>query len=345
MIEIDGSFGEGGGQILRTAVGLAALTETQLRIKNIRAGRQKPGLQNQHLCAVRSVSQICQGELEGDTLGSPTLVFAPQRIQGGDYELNIGTAGSATLVAQSVLFPLLTARTPSHVRIIGGTHNPMAPPFEFFDAVYLPQLRKMGIPVQSRLWKHGLYPKGGGEIEFSLYPTTSMRGLAIRELGKFRSARITALVANLPLHIAEREVDLIRRRCGWRQCETHAQEIANETGPGNIIVIEIKFDHALHVVIEFGKRGVRAEQVATRALRQAKSVIKAAVPVGEYLADQLLLPAAIAANYHGQSSQFLTTALSGHTTTHIWLLQQFLSIDVDWQADPKGNQLVTVQPN
>ncbi len=344
MFTIDGSYGEGGGQILRTAMGLAAIAGKPVVINNIRAGRRKPGLQRQHLCAVQAVRRVCDGTLTGDSLGSGEILFEPGITRGGDFDFEIGSAGSVTLVAQSVLIPLLRCRDHCRIRVRGGTHNPHAPPYDFFERVYLPCLRRMGLEIQSGLLQHGLYPKGGGEIEFSLSPPSHLTGFDYRQRGKLKSASVWAMVARLPKHIAVREVDLIRRRSQWPNCETHVVEIENDTGPGNVVLIELEFEDCREIVVEFGERGVRAEQVAARALRQAKMFIQNDVPVGEHLADQLLLPAAIAAEFFGETSRFVTGKLSMHATTHIWLLEQLLDVRVELQSlDDTDRWQVTVQ--
>ncbi len=263
MITIDGSYGEGGGQIVRTALGLAAIAGQPLTIKNVRAGRSKPGLQRQHLCAVRAVAKICSAKLEGAELNSRELQFFPQGISGGHYELDIGTAGSTTLVAQSILVPLLRANGPSTACILGCTHNPMAPPYRFFDRIYVPLLHQMGINISSRLSRYGLFPKGGGQIELQMDPPSSMHGIGLSARGDLKSTEVYALVASLPAHIAEREIREIVRRNGWRHSQTHLVEIENDTGPGNVVMIELQFENCRHLITEFGRRGVRAEQVAS----------------------------------------------------------------------------------
>src|SRR5262245_47184416 len=210
-VTIDGSEGEGGGQMLRTALTLSLVTGKPFRIERIRAGREKPGLLRQHLTVIRAAAQIGRADVSGAELGSPVLSFAPSALRAGDYDLAVGTAGSTTLVFQALLPALLSASGPSRLTIEGGTHNPSAPPFEFLAQTFLPVLRRMGASVDARLERHGFYPAGGGRITFEIEPCRALGSLTMIERGSMR-VRACAVVSNLPESIGAREMTVVRDR-------------------------------------------------------------------------------------------------------------------------------------
>ena len=196
MIEIDGSLGEGGGQVLRTSLALSMVTGQPVTLTNIRAGRAKPGLMRQHLACVQAATRICSAQNHGAELGSRALRFEPGTVQPGHYRFDVGSAGSCLLVLQTVLPPLLLALQPSQLTLTGGTHNPMAPPFHFIDRSFVPLLRHMGAEVQLTLRRHGFYPAGGGEVEAVIHPsTTGLRPLVLEERGDVQDGPAEALCA------------------------------------------------------------------------------------------------------------------------------------------------------
>src|ERR1051325_4105851 len=208
MITIDGSFGEGGGQILRTSLALALVTGKPFRIERIRAGRKNPGLLRQHLTAVNAAAQIGRAEVAGASIGSRELTFAPQAVTAGSYHFAVGTAGSATLVLETVLPALLIADGPSALVLEGGTHNPYAPPFDFLDKTFLPLVCMMGPRVAARLERHGFYPAGGGKFIVDIEPAARLGRIELDERGDITGRRARALIANLPRQIAERELSV-----------------------------------------------------------------------------------------------------------------------------------------
>jgi RNA 3'-terminal phosphate cyclase (ATP) len=343
MITIDGSHGEGGGQIVRSSVGLSLVTGIPVTVENIRARRAKPGLRRQHLTAVRAAAEIGAARVEGAEVGSKRLVFEPQGIHGGAYFFRIGTAGSTTLVLQTLLPALLVADEPSHVTLEGGTHNPLAPPFDFLDRCYLPLLGRLGHNVEATLQRHGFYPAGGGRINLTVQPTGRWRPLKLLERGRVVRHDVCALLSQLPDHIGERECSTAIRKLGFRTSEAHLRRITDSSGPGNVLLIEIECEHVTEIVAGFGQRGVKAERVAGGAAREAKRYLDANVPVGEHLADQLLLPLAIGAT-HGAGGSFRTLALSGHSTTHIELLEKLLDVQVTVASEAPDDVLVTIEP-
>lgn len=346
MIEIDGSMGEGGGQIVRSSLALAAVTGQKLRLRNIRRGRSKPGLLRQHLAGVRAISQICPGtvgsSVEGAELGSTELVFTPSPPRGGDYTFEVGSAGSAVLVAQTILPALLIADAPSDVTIGGGTHAAWAPPFDFFERCYLPLLARMGVRALTEIQSHGFYPAGGGKISLTIHPVQKWRGQQINERHGTLQPRVLALAARVPESVAERECDVIRRKTDWEPSAFEAQEVVRSGGPGNVVMIECGFDNVRELFIGFGKKGVKAERVARGVLADARKYLSSHVPVGSYLADQLLLPMGMAAA-NGCHSEFVTSELTPHSKTHIEVLQQFLDIQIRTDVRKDGTTHVSLQ--
>jgi len=323
MITIDGSQGEGGGQILRSSLSLSLLTGQPFRIANIRARRRKPGLLRQHLTAVNAAAQISGAEVKGASLGSALLDFSPGKARPGEYAFAVGTAGSATLVLQTVLPPLLVAGGPSTLKLEGGTHNPFAPPFDFLAKAFLPLLNRMGPRVSATLVRPGFYPAGGGEFHVSIQPVPHLSPLHLDARGEIRNTRAVARVAALPRSIAQRELDVIARELAVDRSALSTEEIPNPQGPGNIVVIEIESEHVTEVFTGFGEKGVRAEEVADQAVEAARQYLAADVPVGPHLADQLLVPLAMAGG-----GSFTTLPLSRHAATNIAVLRQFLNVDV-----------------
>lgn len=338
MVTIDGSQGEGGGQILRSALALSLVTGKALRIDNVRARRKKPGLLRQHLTAVQAATQIGRAKVHGATLGSARLDFVPTTIRPGDYHFDVGTAGSTTLVLQTVLPALLTAAQPSHLSFVGGTHNAFAPPFDFLEQAFLPLVDRMGPRVAATLEVPGFYPKGGGRFSVTIEPVPALARLDLLERGPVRRRSARALVAGLPRNIGERELRVVQSRLGWGPDELLVVEPPGARGPGNVLLIRIECQNVTEVFTAFGERGVRAEMVAERAVAETQRYLDADVPVGEHLADQLLLPFALAGG-----GAFKTLPLSQHAQTNIAVLRSFLDLDV--RVEPTGDEVcvVTVQ--
>lgn len=336
MLNIDGAIGEGGGQILRTALTLSLCLNKPFRIVNIRRARQQPGLRRQHLVAVQAAAEIGRAEVKGATLGSRELVFIPQGISPGDYHFDIGSAGSTTLVVQTVLPALLSAGKPSQLTLEGGTHNPMAPPFDFLERVYLPLINRMGPKVSARIEHYGFYPAGGGCIQLRVDPAAALQPLYLNERGRVQRLAARAYLSQLPEHIAQRELDVIEAGLGLQRdslviCRTPA------VGPGNALVVEVQCEQVTELFSAVGQRGIRAETVAKRVVDRVKRYLSAGVPVGEYLADQLLLPLALAGG-----GSFLTMAPSRHTMTNCAVLQQFMAIAIHCEPAADGRCLITV---
>ena len=253
MITIDGSFGEGGGQILRTSLALSLVTGKPFAIQNIRAGRKKPGLMRQHLTAVNAALEIGLAAVEGNSIGSQNFTFEPEMIKAGNYHFAVGSAGSCTLVFQTILPALLIADESSEIILEGGTHNPFAPPFDFLKKTYLPVINRMGPRVDAVLDKPGFYPAGGGRFKVSINPADLSR-IDLLERGNTINKTARASVANLPVHIAKRELKVIRENLGWDRDRLKAVEVENSKGPGNILIVEIGSDHITEVFTGFGEK-------------------------------------------------------------------------------------------
>ena len=320
MLLLDGSAGEGGGQILRTALGLSLVTGTPFTIERIRAGREKPGLLRQHLTAVQAAAAIGKADVSGAALGSRVLTFRPGAVEPGFYSFSVGTAGSATLVLQTVLPALLTAGGPSTLSLEGGTHNAWAPPFDFLEKAFLPLLARMGAKVAVKLERRGFYPAGGGRFKAVIEPASRLERLELPERGKVRALRGAAIVASLPAGIAQRELKVLERSLSMDRTRLKVIEDRESTGPGNVVFVEVESESVTEVFTGFGEKRVSAEAVAGTLAKEVREYLEADVPVGEYLADQLLIPLALAGG-----GSFLTPPLSSHSTTNIAVIEMFLS--------------------
>ena len=322
MVTIDGSFGEGGGQILRTSLALSLVTGKPFSIHNIRAGRKKPGLMRQHLTAVNAAAEIGRAAIEGNRIGSRTFTFVPETIKPGNFHFAIGSAGSCTLVFQTILPALLMAPGSSVIILEGGTHNPFAPPFDFLVKAFLPLINRMGPRVEAVLEKPGFYPAGGGRFRVSIYPA-GLNRFSLLARGNIINKTARASVANLPVSIANRELKVIHEKLEWEREQLEAVEVENSQGPGNILTVEIESEHVTEVFTGFGEKGVSAEQVAKRAVKSVQEYLSINVPVGRYLADQLLIPMALAGG-----GKFRTLSPSRHTTTNVEIIKKFLDVQI-----------------
>ena len=335
MITIDGSEGEGGGQVVRNALALSLVTGQPFRIANIRGRREKPGLMRQHLTAVEAACAIGSAECEGVAIGSGEIVFRPGTVRAGDYRFAVGTAGSTGLVLQTVLMPLLTADGPSRLVLEGGTHNMMAPPFDFLARAFLPILNRMGPRVEARLERHGFYPRGGGRIEVEIAPAPLVP-IDCLDRGTLRQVAATALFAGLPFEIAEREIATARSSLDWPEAAFTVRQLPPELGPGNVLLLEAEFDHVTEIVTGFGKLGVPAEQLAKRAAQRMAGFLASAAFAGPYLADQLLLPFALAGG-----GSFTTVKPSQHARTAADVIHLFTGLRFTFAQQADGTHLVS----
>jgi RNA 3'-terminal phosphate cyclase (ATP) len=323
MLSIDGSYGEGGGQILRTSLALSLITGRPFRVFNVRARREKPGLQRQHLTAVTAAAAIGTARVEGAHIGSKEFTFEPGAITPGEYKFSIGTAGSTMLVLQAVLPPLLLADAPSLLLFEGGTHNIMAPPFEFIRKSFLPLVNRTGPTVTVELQRYGFYPPGGGRFNVYVEPASELRRLDLLERGAILSERARALCVNLPAHVGERELAVASEQLGWTPDQLQLETSTNAISPGNVFTVEIASETLTEVFTGIGERGVPAERIASRAIHEAKRYLDAGAPVGCHLADQLLIPMALA-----RGGSYVTQTPTPHTTTNIEVIKKFLPVEI-----------------
>ena len=321
MIELDGAVGEGGGQILRSALTLAMVTGRPFRIRNIRANRAKPGLMRQHLVAVQAALQVCGGEATGAALGSQDLTFVPGPVRGGDYEFAIGTAGSCTLVLQTVLPALLRADKPSTLRLAGGTHNPMAPPVQFLQRAWCPRLAEMGARIDIRLERFGFYPAGGGVVVARVEPCAELRPRTWMTRGERRAAYAEAFVAGVPGRVAQRELECVGRAMNWGEDQLLVRDLPAEQGPGNALMLTLDYEHATEVFTAFGEKSVTSEQVARQVVQRARQYLMSRAAFDEYLADQMMLPLALAGG-----GCFTLDEVSMHARTNAQVIETFLPV-------------------
>lgn len=335
ILEVDGAMGEGGGQVLRSALSLSVATGRSIRIENIRAGRAKPGLMRQHLTSARAAARICGARIEGDAIGSQNLVFQPGSIQAGAYEFAVGSAGSCLLVLQTILPPLLLADGPSELVLEGGTHNPAAPPFELIERAWLPRLQQMGATIAARIERRGFMPAGGGRVvlEITPGPPRSFQALVSGEPVR-RTAE--AVFANLAADIAQRELALVGERLGLAGEDKKMREVKAD-GAGNAVVITIKDTTGTEVIASFGSRGVSAERVADIAAKQAMEFLSCRAAIGKHLADQLLVPMALL-----DGGRFTTLKPGRHTITNADVIRLFRPDSVTLEADADDANLYTI---
>lgn len=326
MLTIDGSLGEGGGQILRTALSLSLCTGQPIQLIQIRSHRTKPGLRRQHLTAVQAAVQLSGGQVEGAAVGSQELRFYPGPVTPGEYTFAIGTAGSTGLVFQTLLPALLTASAPSRLILEGGTHNPLAPAFEFIQQAFLPLIKRMGPQLEARLERYGFYPAGGGRWVADIRPCEQLQPLQLTERGAILKCQAQALRSRLPEPITQRELQTVAALLSWKKEALEAVEVPSP-GPGNCLNLIVRSEHVTEVFTGFGQRGVSAEQVARKTVAQVQRYLTAGIPVGEYLADQLLLPLALAG-----AGEFVTLRPSRHTLTNMTVIQWFLPVIFENQA-------------
>ncbi|MEQ8763580.1 MAG: RNA 3'-terminal phosphate cyclase [Planctomycetota bacterium] len=319
ILEIDGRQGEGGGQILRSSLTLSAATGRPFRIRHIRGGRRKSGLLRQHLTAARAAARVCDARLEGDVLGSTELTFEPQSCQAGHYELQVGSAGSCLLVLQTVLPILIRLESPSTLSLEGGTHNPSAPPFESIVESLIPVLSSAGAKISLSLERPGFFPAGGGRVSVSIDPASAPRPIDLLERGSQLSQDACIAIAHIGDHVAEREWNVVRKELGWSDSALRVHRFESSLGPGNALSLILRHEHVTEVVSAIGTRHVSAERVAHQAVDQARRYLAASAPVGEHLADQLMLPLALLAG-----GRFRTLSPSLHTRTNAMVIEGFL---------------------
>ncbi|MEA3276146.1 MAG: RNA 3'-terminal phosphate cyclase [Pseudomonadota bacterium] len=340
-LEIDGSYGEGGGQLTRLAMALAAVTGRAIRLRNIRAGRPKSGLAAQHLAAVRAVAALCGGELEGAARGATELAFRPGGIRGGDYRFEVGTAGSIALVLQAALPVALHADGPCLLTVRGGTDVRLAPPLDYLRYVFLPWLIRLGARVRLDSVIHGYYPRGGGEVRLSVIPAGPLQPLQAETPGRLLAMRGRAHVAHLASHIPERMAAAARAELsglGPLHIETRVLRDGDAVGQGGALVLAAHTERSLLGSAVVAERGVPAERLGAAAGRALRTEIEASVALDLHAADQLLIYAALAAG----PSRFTMREISLHARTLMWLISKFLPVGFEVAECPCGYRIQVV---
>ena len=320
MIELDGSHG--GGQLLRTALTLSLCTGTAFTLSGIRAGRSKPGLMRQHLASVNAAAKVGSARVSGAELGALALRFEPGGMVAGDYTFAIGSAGSTTLVLQTVLPALATASGPSTLRLEGGTHNPMAPTADFIAKTWLPRLRDVGYEASIELERPGFYPAGGGILRARIEPVPGLKECHFTERGAARGMVATALLSGLSADIGRRELEVMGQRFGLDEASLQLRSVRPANGPGNVLQLQAFFDQHEPVFSAHGERGVSAENVARKLADEVDAFLSCGACIDEHLSDQLLVPMALAGG-----GSFTTTTASGHLRSNAALIEKFLPVE------------------
>ena len=336
MLEIDGSYGEGGGQILRSAVALSALTGQELRISNIRAKRDRPGLAAQHLAAVRGVASLCDAELSRAEVGSTEITFSPGKVKGGEHRIDVGTAGSVTLVLQACLLASVNAEKATELEVIGGTNVRMSPPADYYSNVLLPLLSRMGMDIKLEIVQRGFYPRGGGRVRAAMAPS-SPGPLVLEERGDLVEMGGTSFTQDLPDHVAERMSHAIRKRLLGEELRIRTER-ASGASPGAGIALYAKFRNTVLGADALGERGVPSEKVGESAARRLWEELDGPGTLDVHAADQLVAYMALA----GGPSSFVVREVTEHLRTQMWLVQQFLDVKFEVSKAGRGHRVEVV---
>lgn len=327
LIEIDGSYGEGGGQILRTSLALSAILKKPFVIHHIRSKRKNPGLQAQHLKAIEAVAQITEAHTEGVRLGSQEVIFYPKKIIPKDYRFEIPTAGSLTLLLQAVLPPLCLAQTPSKITLVGGTHVPWSPPFHYFSDVLIPTLKKIGVSMETRLEKWGFYPKGGGLMKVNIFQSGPLKPISLKKRGALIKIRGLSATAHLPRHVAQRQKEEAIQRIQKEikmDAEIDVLYDVPSNGPGSFLFLVAEFEEVVAGFSSLGVKGKPAERVADEAVDLLMEYMGSEGCLDSHLADQLVLWMALA---QGRSS-LSVVRVTDHLLTNLWVIEHFLDVKI-----------------
>lgn len=334
MITIDGSEGEGGGQVLRNACALSLITGEPFTIEKIRAGRDQPGLMRQHLTAIEAACAVGGADCEGLELGSNRIVFWPGSVIPGDYHFAVGTAGSTALVLQTVLVPLALTDKPSHLVIEGGTHASMAPSFDFIAKCFLPVFERMGPRVSARIKRHGFFPRGGGRIEIDIEPAP-LRRIECIDRGALHERSGMVVFASLgegkiPQRIRKAALKALPE---WQEEMIAIRDLPADQGPGIAVMLDAAYEHVTEVVSGFGKLGLSAERIGNTAGKRMAGYEGSGAFAGPYLQDQLLMPMAVAGG-----GSFTSVKISQHTRTAADIVTKFTGRKAQFEdAGDKGN--------
>lgn len=335
MIEINGE--DGGGQILRSALSMSMITGQAFRMVNIRGKRSKPGLMRQHLTCVNASLEVCGGAASGNEMHSTELVFKPGEVKAGDYVFRIGTAGSTTLLFQTLLPALMLADGVSNLELHGGTHNPMAPSADFIKRAFLPQIRVMGVEVNFDCVRYGFAPAGGGCIKAEITPVAQLSELSIIERGERVSRKVMCLLANVRKAVGEKEVKMVKSLLNWPDDSYELKICDDVDGSGNLLYIEEVYENSVFHLTSHGMHSKSAEKVAAQCVKSYKMITGSQAAVETRLVDQLLLPMALAG-----SGQIKTVAMSNHILTNIKLIEKFRNITFSLNRDLLGEIIIEI---
>jgi RNA 3'-terminal phosphate cyclase (ATP) len=336
LIQIDGSYGEGGGQILRTALAFSGILKKPLKVHHIRAGRKNPGLQPQHLTAVEALAKVTKSQIEGAKFGSDTITFIPGNIIPGDYKFDVGTAGSVTLLLQALMLPLCCAPGTTRLTLVGGTHVPWSPPFHYLHGILLPILRSMGICVEATLERWGWYPRGGGILHLEIEPAKELKPISLVNKGRLKKIRGISAISHLPRQVGERQKDEALRRIAEGLKMDAEIEVLYDVpaySAGSFFFLVAESEGAIAGFSSLGKRGKRAEDVAKEAVDSLKEYAESDGCIDPYLADQLIPFLSLVKG----NSFFTTTQMTEHLLTNLWVVQHFFSTRIS-RSGEKGKK-------
>ena len=340
VLEIDGSFGEGGGQILRTSLALSLLTGKPFHLRNVRAGREKPGLRPQHLTSVRAAAAVGAAGLRGASLGSTDLVFEPRPVKPGKYRFDVGTAGATGLVLQTLTLPLALrgGDAPSELTLVGGTHVSTCPCFHFLDRTWRRYLEAFGLRLTMKMVRPGFYPRGGGVVEAHIQPCARLHGVTLPERGSVKATGFSA-AAGLPESVARRQARRAAYRLRELGLEAELREETWEGGPGSVLAVELDTAPAPTLFVGLGARGKPSERVADEAVDQAAAYLGAdGALVDAHSADQIVLPLALAEG----PSEYQTAEVTPHLTTNIAVIRRFLEREIVCEGDERGSGRIRI---
>lgn len=321
MLRLDGAFGEGGGQILRSALTLSLLTGRPFELINIRAKRPKPGLRPQHLTCVKAAQKISQAQVSGAQKGSLYLRFEPGPVRSGSYVFDIGTAGATGLVFQTIALPLALAGG-GKLTLKGGTHVPHAPCYHYLEKVYAPILHLLGYTFDLSLVRYGFYPMGGGEMKAQISPKNKPSSFFLTEPYQTKEVEVYSVVsADLPSHIRTRQAKRAAEMLSQKGfvCQIRLEK-AHSPSPGTVVFLLLAEKEKRAGFFSLGKKGKPAEKVAEEAVKEFFDFYQSQAALDPYLSDQVLLPLP----WEGCSFRFTSSCLTRHFFTNLWVIQQFL---------------------
>jgi RNA 3'-terminal phosphate cyclase (ATP) len=342
MIEIDGSYGEAGGQILRTALSLSCVMGKPFRMFNIRKGRIRPGLMPQHLMCVRALALICGASVKGDAVGSTELIFIPSKTGPGEYEFDIGTAGSTSLLLQAILPALVFSKKKSSIILKGGTHVPFSPPFHYLSQVFVPMLRRLGIDLDISVGSFGFYPKGGGKIRAEVLPSGGVKAIDFVAEGKIEKITGISGVVNLPLTIAERQRNSVIEMLSCNGLHAEIDLLSAEAfGRGTFVFLKAVKAGCIAGFSSLGERGKKAETVGREAAEKLVAYSYTDACLDPHLADQIVLYLAFA----DEPSFFTTSRVTGHLMTNLWAIEKFtrVSYSIEGEKGKPGKVVIAAR--